>query len=65
MGYEVEMRSSIWERLEELAELKDETVTSLVDKIVSEYISENYESIIEGSQDEEDSDLEFEETDEE
>jgi predicted DNA-binding ribbon-helix-helix protein len=47
MGIEIEIRKSLYEKLEEICELRDETVASLVDEILSEWMDENYEAITE------------------
>jgi len=46
--YEVEIKRSIYEKLEQVADLEDETISSIVEMILSEWLEENFEAMLEG-----------------
>jgi hypothetical protein len=44
----VELKKSIYEKLEQVCELEDETVTTFVNDRLEEWLEENFEAILEG-----------------
>jgi hypothetical protein len=44
----VELKKSIYEKLEQVCELEDETVTTFVNDRLEEWLEENFEAVLEG-----------------
>ena len=57
MTRKVAIRKSIWEKLESISEEEDETIEESVNRMLDQYIGENYESGDEDTSDDEDEEL--------
>jgi len=62
----VELKKSIYEKLQQICELEDEVVTTFVNDLLEEWLEENFKAILEGEadSDEEDGENEFEQEEE-
>jgi predicted transcriptional regulator YdeE len=47
MSQDIEIRDSTWELLDDVSEIKDKTVSALVDEILSDWLKKHYDEIIE------------------
>ncbi|MCJ2670307.1 MAG: hypothetical protein LN416_07355 [Candidatus Thermoplasmatota archaeon] len=68
MDRTIELRKSIYEKLKQICELEDETVTTYVNNLLEEWLEENFAAILEGeaadSEDDDEGDFDQDEDDE-